>query len=127
MILFLEQVYTAETGAVASKIASWASYQGSAALAAYTFTSTPAYSWKKVSNNCYCATPPTNCGAGYANGTCIVDESTSGLLTSSGARSGIVSTELGDFSNTGEWMLGGIIVASILIGSIGIVYFIVMA
>ena len=30
-------------------------------------------SWKKVSNSCYCASPPSDCGAGYDAGSCLPD------------------------------------------------------
>jgi len=121
------KVYTAETGAVASKIASWASYQGSTALSSYTFTSTPVSSWKKVSNSCYCASPPSDCGAGYDAGSCLPDTVSQGFTTSTSARSGIASVPASDFSNTGDWIVGGIYVATILFASLGIIYFIFTA
>jgi len=120
------KVYTAETGAVASKIADWNSYKDATALDSYTFSTTPTSSWKKVSNKCYCASPPSDCGAGYDAGTCLIDTSTKDLLTSTQARSGIESIEAGDFSQVGDLMTGGIIVASIVVASLGIMYFIIM-
>jgi len=129
------KVYMAETAVsttaqtAVSRITTGA-YKTQESMNSYSITSS-AYIYKQMTSTCYCKDPstaPAECGAGYDAGspTCTIDNVTSTYLSSIDARSGVESLEAGDFSKAGDMMVGGIVVGAVLIGSLGVIWIVVM-